>query len=455
MRRVNICRTGTNGALLITSGWAKKTYTWGELRPGVYFTEKIRTVLLPGKRMQWEKVNEWNWWRNKDTGWHEKATVAEPFNPFMYSSDGSSYFMFPERIQESALKYCQVEEWYHSVTHVWLEDMQNPSRNVLRYLSAYTQYPDIEMAVKLDLPDAVTDLVCDGLKNGRYLNWKGKNPAEFLRMSKVDAKRFLQSGGRMPQLRIYHELKKGKSVKNMEDFLKLVEMLGGANILQKIDECAKMAGVSLMQAGHYVHNQAGNKRDVGVTLQLWKDYMDMGRELGYDLTRMDVLMPKDLHKRHNDASDTLKVSKQQEELKHYSVRYKNLRKLYEFEMGGLCIIVPESSEDIVREGRTLRHCVGGYAARHVKGKVDILFLRNKRKPGTPLVTIEMKPRSNTMSEIHLVQIHGYKNEMYPHSVPAWKRYKWFLDAWTEWMRGGSKRDKKGKPVSPAEKEKTA
>ena len=134
--------------------------------------------------------------------------------------------------------------------------------------------------------------------------------------------------------------------------------------------------------------------------------------------------------------------------------------MYEFEYGDLCIVVPGSVEDIVNEGKTLGHCVGGYAARHFDNKVTILFLRHKRKPSTPWITIEIIPRNNTKDNIVIRQIHGYRNELYKPSggkKPArpGDKYKWFLDIWKSWVKAGSKRDKKGKPLLPKSKEKTA
>lgn len=453
--RITICRNGPDGAVQLLSGWAKKQYSWNDLRPVVDFNEKIRTVLLPGKRMQWQKCREWTGYCYRDAGWITSDTVKEPFNPFMYTSDGSSYFMFPERLNDSALKYCQLEDWYFEITRNSLEDMRDPSRNVVRYLSAYTEYPNIEMAVKLDLHDAVEDLVCCGQKNSRCLNWKGKTSAEFLRMSKQDARLFMNSDTRMPQLRIYRDLLKNGSVNSFGAFLQMVKEMGGSRIVARMGEVAKGAGVSLQVAARYIKKHCANEKAMGETLQIWKDYMDMARQLGYDLSRDDVLMPKNLRQRHDDAAATLRVQKTDIELKNYKSRYRQLKKMYEFEMDGLCIVVPQCSEEIVREGQTLHHCVGGYAARHVKGKVDILFLRNKRKPNTPFITIEMKPRSNVRSKVELVQIHGYRNEMYKKAVKPSIKYKWFLDLWFAWMRSGSKRDQNGKPVIPAEKEKTA
>ena len=412
-------------------------------------------MLLPGKRMQWKKArSEWYGWVYGEGDWVEQKAVAEPFNPFMYSSDGSSFCIFPERVKDSLLKFCQLEEWYYEISRDWLEDMQSPSREVVRFLSAYTEYPTIEMAVKLGLPDAVEELVCQGLKNGRYLNWKGKTPAEFLRMSKQDARAFMGSDTRMPQLRIYHELKKEGSIDTFREFLNMVAEMGGSLIVVRINECAKSVGVSLKEAANYIGKHIASDRDKSSTVQLWKDYIDMATQLGYDMSRRDVIMPKNLHQRHDDAAATIKIQKNAQEAKTYSVRYKQLKKLYEFELDGLCIVVPTCTDDIVQEGKTLHHCVGGYAARHVKGTLDILFLRNKRKPGTPFITIEMKSRKNVRSKVETVQIHGYKNEAYKHAVKPSVRYGWFLEAWYAWMRDGSKRDKNGKPVL-AEKEKTA
>ena len=56
---------------------------------------------------------------------------------------------------------------------------------------------------------------------------------------------------------------------------------------------------------------------------------------------------------------------------------------YEFELDGLRIVFPMTAAAIRREGKLLRHCVGGYADRHMKGVVTILFLRSEeRRVGT-------------------------------------------------------------------------
>ena len=106
----------------------------------------------------------------------------------------------------------------------------------------------------------------------------------------------------------------------------------------------------------------------------------------------------------------------------------------------------KSAQEIMDEGRILKHCVAGYADRHMQGQVTILFMREAAAPDKPFLTIEMAGNK-------LVQIHGYRNEgLYSAKGrfapdPREVHREW-LDTWLEWLKKGSKRDKKGKPVLP-------
>ena len=133
----------------------------------------------------------------------------------------------------------------------------------------------------------------------------------------------------------------------------------------------------------------------------------------------------------------------------YAKRKTELEKKYCFEMDGYMIRVPASGEEILDEGRKLKHCVGGYAERHIKGTVTILFMRRTKKPDEPWLTIEMRGNS-------LVQIHGYRNEGI-HTTEGrfapdpWEVYREFLNTWLEWLKKGSKRDRDGRPRLPKKK----
>ena len=469
--RVTMCKTGIDGALLLKSGYAKRTFCWNDLRPYPEISWKTWTYLKPGKRMQWvrswepagQRVDSSWWW---DWKWTPQTAVKEPFNPGMRGcygggSDGGSFFVGFEAVERSAFKYCQVEEWYYKEAGVFLDQEDDMVRNVVKYLSAYTRYPAMEMAVKLDFHQAATELAVEGRKNTKYLNWDANSVQGFLRMSKQDAKAFIHAGGDLELLKVYQDARKKKLVADVPAFMSALQDAGGLRNGEKLVRAAGAAGCSLRQASNYL---VSLPEGIDLMATMWVDYLNMAKVLEYDLSRRDVAMPKNLRERHDLASETVRYQRVLiDEQKHKKFN-EYLRKMYEFEYGNLCIVVPGGVDDIVHEGKVLKHCVGGYAARHFNDQVNILFLRHKRKPATPFITIEIRPRKTMKEALVIRQIHGYQNEGYLQPAvygskqcnarPEYK-YKWFLDIWKAWVKAGSPRNKKGKPIVPKEKEKTA
>lgn len=461
--RITICRTGKNGALLLMSAYVNRFFRHYDKRPVLDISWKAWTYLKPGKRMQWFRLPVWgcsNCWGYE---WTDNEAVDEPFRPSFYGEGGDSYFIGVDAIDRSDLRYCQLEEWlFASGDSYYSGDLL---RNITKYLSAYTRYPNLEMAIKLGLHRAATDLVKDGKKNHAAINWDGTTMQDFLRLDKQDAKIFFRQGGNLDILASYHIAKKGKNAKSMAEYFSILREADATSYAKELTTCARKAGCTIQQAANYIRKQPDG---TGRALIRWDDYLNMAKQLHFDMKRLDVTMPKDLQDRHDAAAETLSYHKKVEQQKKHKEFNKRLKKMYEFSYGDLCIVVPKSTEEIILEGRTLKHCVGGYAARHFNDKVTILFLRHKRKPDTPFVTIEITPRSKMTGKVVVRQIHGYKNEGYlheakfnkltqdqrHHSRPEYK-YKWFLDMWRAWVEAGSKRDKKGTPILNEEKEKTA
>lgn len=461
-KRVTICRTGNDGALLLLSGYAHRYFSWDDLKPVPEISWKAFTYLKPGKRMQWERV----WMPTKEEywayQWQPRSSVMEPFQPGGWGwdhHDGDSWFLNTQAIDDSALKYCQLEEWMYQDSRVYMSGEDDPVRMATKYLAAYSQYPQIEMAVKMGLSKPVSELIRKGRKNHKDLNWKATTLPEFLRLNKPDAKAFLHSSGDFQVLISYHTAKKRDMVSNMQEFVTLLVHAGGLEYARRLTDVAMQADCTIRVAANYA-GKIRCRMSTGEFLTLWKDYLNMAVILGYDMTRRDVVMPKNLQERHDAASETIRYQKVTVDEEKYKAFNTYLRKMYEFEFGDLCIMVPGSVEEIVAEGKTLKHCVGGYAARHFDNKVTILFMRHKRRPHVPWITMEILPRTTMKDNIIIKQIHGYKNELYQPSggkKPARPsdKYRWFLDIWKAWVKAGSKRDKKGKPVLPKSKEKTA
>lgn len=463
-QRAAFARKASDGGLLLIAGYATKDYTPYDLRPTVDWNVKSLTYLAQGKRMQWRRSlqNYWNcFYVDTATEWIEAATIEEPFKPAMLQHDGSYWFFGYDALLDSNLKYCQIEEWYHAEGQGWLCECDNTVRQVYKYLARYTDAPQMEMAVKLGMNHAVTELVMEGRKNHRYLNWNAKRVQDFLRMKKQDAKAFIDAGGDIEQLRHCKDALKTGTIRNVQEYLDMVSTMGSMNDLTRCAGCAEKAGTDLRRAVKYIKGQMNMKKNgrpiwkfASAAIGYWNDYLDAAKQLEYDLTDQTVAMPKDLEARHDAASKMVKLQASAEARKKYRNRYKKLKDLYEFELGGLSIIVPEMGEQIVAEGKILHHCVGGYADRHMVGKVDILFLRHSRRPERSFLTIEMEPRKSPRDKVVMRQIHGYQNERYrggANNSPR-NKYAWFLDVWEDWMRNGSQRDKNGIPVLPSRKE---
>ena len=453
--RVTICRNGKDGALLLISGYATIEPTWNDFRPSVDFSICALTYLKPGIRMQWRAESIWEWGVRYTTGWVPQKTVQEPFRPAMLQHDGSGYFLFTDRILDSALKYSQVAEWYDKSFGVDIYDERHEVRNVVKYLSAYTEYPQIEYAVKAGLISAVDDLVIGGIKHNADLNWRAKTVPAFLRLSKRDAKMFLEAHGNLDILMICHQEQKEGRADSVAEITEVMRDIP-VNMFHHLRRCATVAGINIRQAARYVNKHTTGRETQRDTLQIWADYLNMAEKLGYNLAEETVVMPKNLRERHNSAAEMIAAAKNKKTNENYkkSGRYRKLCSLYEFSMCGYSIIVPKALEEITREGQTLRHCVAGYGPRHMDGKTDILFLRKSRKPGTPYITIEMEPRKAKTDKVRIRQIHGYRNEMCGKIVKPEIRYGWLLDAWRTWMQQGSRRDSKGNPIID-KKEQTA
>ena len=122
--------------------------------------------------------------------------------------------------------------------------------------------------------------------------------------------------------------------------------------------------------------------------------------------------------------------KREANAQEYLRKYK---KLYCFSDENFLIMVPTTADEIIKEGKEQRHCVGGYAARHLEGKLAICFLRSKAEPDKALYTIEMHGKK-------VQQIQGRGN-----STPLTPEAKGFFENWKAWVKDGSRRDRKGNP----------
>lgn len=419
---------------------------------GVY---RFRPGIAEGTTRDWYGDCPFTHIQRQDTGlvkgrWHIRG-------PYSANADyGVGYDVIGvDEIQESPFRYCMAA------------DAERKFTKFLEFLTACCFYPrQIEMLMKAEMYDVVRDLVERGVKHAAVINWNDPNQAKAFGLSRQDMKTFLGTNRDIQILELRKKLKGRVSIRESAEWV-----AAGINIRETLSQ-AKKWGVAPERLIRYLLGSVGCARyggmpSIGSALRAWKDYLTAAEALGYQLHRDNVLMPPNLGQAHDEATERHQLVLQRqrrEQERHrkkeerdrlaapnadYDARREKLDEKYGFAMDGILIRAPINGAEVLDEGRILKHCVGGYADRHVKGSVTILFMRQEKRPDKPWLTIEMKGNQ-------LVQIHGFKNEgIYTEKgrfAPDPREiYREYLDTWLDWLQKGSRRDKKGNPILPRKK----
>jgi hypothetical protein len=123
--------------------------------------------------------------------------------------------------------------------------------------------------------------------------------------------------------------------------------------------------------------------DYGQSFSLLRDYYEMASKMGRNVKKY----PKYLKSMHDIINANYKVFKQDHDEELFSNTYINIRDL-EYSNNEFCIILPETTKDIISEGTSLNHCVSCYVDRIIEGKCLIIFLRKVSSAKDSLITLE-------------------------------------------------------------------
>ena len=324
----------------------------------------------------------------------------------------------------------------------------------VRFFALCTMYPrQVEMLMKAGLHQLVADFIDRGVRNCRLFDWNEPDPLKSFGLTKRELQEFLSGPKDLDVLLAFKQMKKACVPATFGELRKLRDDLGITWFGRTATRLARYR-VSVERIRNYLSKQKPKKKKKSPSLnelaELWCDYVDAAKVLGYNLRNEVFLLPKDLNAKHDaatkEAAAILDMRRQDADKRKERRRLGQLCRRYTYTDGTWLIRPPHGAAEIVAEGKALKHCVGGYADRHVNGTVTILFLRDKHDPEKPRVTIEMRGNQ-------IVQIHGWDDERTkckanPYRKSPRKIYREFLDGWLAWLEAGSRRDKKGRPVLP-------
>lgn len=354
--------------------------------------------------------------------WKESSKLYEPwYGSNIYGNVGYFRMHNPEALQDSFLKYLIPKK---------------QSYKPLLYFMYAAKYPAFEMLEKLGGRNIIDDIL-NGRSFKSALNLSGKSCAEVFRTDSNEAALIRQNISRVSigTLQCLRKLKfiakkQGRKYK-LEDAIMICKKTESYDCVLKLITATALTPQKLL---NYIDKQIKlQKRYICFPFENiirdYADYIDECKELGYNIKDDQICHPKDLYEAHRRTSSALNEIIREREEKAELERttaylngvYTEYVDKYEYYGRRYCIIVPKSAAEIVEEGRCQHHCVAGYAARHIEGKLTILFMREVANKELALYTIEMRGNE-------LKQIRGLKN-----CAPNEEAMK-FVNKWLKWVK---------------------
>ncbi len=269
----------------------------------------------------------------------------------------------------------------------------------INYLLFWQKHKGVERLVKCGLQDIVSDCLSyyHGKTTIKGIHWDETEPHKMLGISRPAFAAIRNGRIDLTDYRIILREFPDETLENQIVYNHILRNQYGA--LDIVCQTARSSRTEIMK---YLKKQ-------DVTIDIYRDYLRMSKEQRADMHDRAVLFPKNLvaaHDRRVDAKEAIERERRMRQNRELAEKMKGMlkeRKKLEYSEGEYIIRQPVSAEEIVAEGAALSHCVGGYAERHAKGKLNIMFLRRKSEPDKPYYTIEVS------TEFKIVQCRGYKN----------------------------------------------
>lgn len=307
--------------------------------------------------------------------------------------DGQVLYQTYEEMQGTMFQYSGLKEYMAAVKNA----------NPIRYLERYLEIPQLEMIVKMGLIEVAEELVESKWNAVDLYNQYASRMDDFLRIRKDKVKLIIKEKGNLTMLKILRAERRleqnwsEEQVRNLTeiqaDYTKLYTAVHVMTIQKALNRISKYAGCE------YGTGCSRASARLKHTAEIYFDYLAMRQTLGYNLENTVYQQPRDLEEAHNimiAESTSAEVNKRLYEVSinypNIKKNYRRLRNRYFYEDDNFVIRPARSAEEIVMEGRTLHHCVGGnnYLSKHNTGESNILMLRFKDRDTEPYITVEIK-----------------------------------------------------------------
>jgi hypothetical protein len=400
-------------------------------KPGNFLTEYQRVIFRKDSTRNYLKYNGWIS-NQKEPYWSLMGKVNAHKSNYSFMQNMNE---FKELVKgthldkETLFDFINSRPGYYCLLHV---------------IYKFTTWPVLEYMYKLGYTQIVK-----GIINGRRseditlkLYEKKANkvlgvPHSILQkydhpnLSEADIKAIKQliEFGRLGQL-TPERMKFISSIVDRTDSLGSLDIFRHFGIEKVINYMDKIVAAAETENDNACHGYARRNVDRNAAWRDYKDYRSECHKLGYDLTDEGIMFPKDFYKAHGRTSRLLEKQRERQDRLAQQKRDKERQALRErqkeeftkaikkymklhFANEEYVFGVIESADMLSKEGKALRHCVGGYDDRIIRGSCVIFYVRSAVAADKPLWTLEFNPKSKK-----IVQMCGFGNKLAPVEVQA-------------------------------------
>lgn len=268
---------------------------------------------------------------------------------------------------------------------------------VYDYISNFAKNPQMEQLAKVDY---LLPILSKNIKSIEHTN-NASNVADILGMKKgllkLLAGRGIFDRYAFKQIKSLHESYKS-ILKSDNEFILLFEIVENwssrhayANTFSSLIRLSRTIkehsyNIGVKDISEYVKkcHRYQAIESANISIELWSDYLKMAGDLR--LTNYEIY-PRSIKLNHDLMVRNYNYHKQTINEERFNKRINELR-LYEVETEHYKLVAPTSVNDIINEGKALKHCVASYIDYVIEGTSAIMFVRSKENLNKSFVTVE-------------------------------------------------------------------
>lgn len=362
-------------------------------------------LFQPGKAVMLRRTAYWSgFFHNRkihySNAWEFRRTVHSTLMK-VYSQNASIHqavSSISKAVEKTPFQYCEWGKYAKKYPH----------HDLVEFFGLFAKYPCVEYLMKLGMERIVYEKISGGKTYGA-INWRGKSLHKVLKLTNQDAKQWMKQKFKsdLRSLYMYQLFKRlgypfdmieTAYLSNLINYLQEIQSQQFQSLLPESVECP-----TPLQVYKYILRQSKNQKiSAGYLYSDWKDYLRECNELGMDLSRENVIFPKDLQEAHRVTSQKVKMKRDAELYEKSIERAQQLDKKYRFSYNGFLIRPAASTEELFAEGKALQHCVGTYSSHYANGITDILVIRKVEESDKPFFTMQITGGN-------VIQCRGFKN----------------------------------------------